>query len=122
METLRYGPDVQLPEERSHFQLVSHNYPTCRPPSNEDYAEGLERIKHAKSRIDHVTQSEDYDSLLVVGHGNYLPRLCELLVGIEPLGRFSYDNVGLTKLSHRLDYELDFEIKYSNRNPLEIQL
>lgn len=123
VDELRYGEDLVLKaHEEPYFRLAPHEYPACRPPSGETFAEGLARIRLAIDRLEHVMATSDDETLLLVSHGNYIPRLIEELVGLEPYGRFAHQNVGTTKLTRTNGADYDFRIEYVNRNPLAATL
>lgn len=116
-ESLRYGPEIDPADlENAHFELVTEEYPARQRPENESYAESVARVRCAHERV-FEDRGEYGESLLIVCHGNYLPRLTELLIGAEPVGRFRFDNVGVAKLSRTDDPEIPFRVEYSNRDP-----
>lgn len=123
VEDLRYGDDLDLAaHEEPYFRLAPHEYPACRPPSGETFAEGLARIRLAIDRLEHLMGNEADETLLLVSHGNYIPRLIEELLGLEPYGRFGHQNVGTTKLRRTNGDPFDFRIEYVNRDPLAARL
>ena len=71
------------------------------PPENETYREGLVRVAQAQTLLrDHHRGSDD--SILVVGHEFAGSRLVEMLLNVEPVGRFYHHNTGLTRLVERV--------------------
>jgi broad specificity phosphatase PhoE len=87
---------------------------TMRPAPNENYAQGLYRAKEAIDRLLKRHTDTD-DSILVVAHGCINSRLIEMLLGIEPVGRFHYDNTGITFLRDDLPEVDGFKVMYSNQ-------
>jgi len=97
VDTIRDGDPIELTNEQAgSLTVASEAYPPQYPPGGETYAEGLERIRLACDRIER--QFDDGCSVLVVGHAHLNARLLELLLNIQPVGRFEFDNVGVTKL------------------------
>ena len=72
------------------------------PPENETYHEGLARISQARTLLLDRHLGRD-DAILVVGHEFAGSRLLELLLDVEPVGRFYHHNTGLTRLVERVD-------------------
>ena len=122
LDSLRHGPDLELSdEEGTHFTLAPGEYPACRRPDEETFAEALARVDLAGARIEALLDGEAR-SVLVVAHYHYLARLIERLLGIEPgpEKRFKLDNAAVTKLVKYDSDESHFALRYVHRlDPLE---
>ncbi len=82
------------------------------PPENETYSEGLSRIAQVRALLLDRHRGSD-DSILVVGHEFAGGRLVEMLLDVEPVGRFCHHNTGLTRLVEQGDSR--FVARFVNR-------
>jgi broad specificity phosphatase PhoE len=109
------GEPVDLAvEEVECLDVTTAEFPACHP-GDESYAEGLARLRLARDRIEGVVSEDGETTLLVVGHAHANGRLIELLLGMEPLGRFGFDNASLSTVIEPVPGVPDRRLAYSNR-------
>jgi broad specificity phosphatase PhoE len=89
-------------DEALHDRFVPPGAPSFWAPEGEVYCEGLARIEQVAQRL-LERHAGTPDSVLVVGHEYAGGRLIEMLLGIEPLGRLSHANTGLSRLLEQAD-------------------
>jgi broad specificity phosphatase PhoE len=86
-------------------RFVRRRSPSFWAPHGETYQEGLARIAWVQETLlsRHGGRPE---TILVVGHEYAGGRLIEMLLDMEPLGRFDLANAGLSCVGQRLDGSL----------------
>ncbi len=104
------APIVPAGELEELFRLVPPH--TCLPPEDETYQEGLARIAAARAELLARHAGRD-ETILVVGHGHAGGRLMEIMLGLDPTGRFDHANTGLSSLREQPDGT--FTLRFANR-------
>lgn len=112
-ENVRYGKQIIFAQEdKACFKYREKNRIIDFPPEDENYQEGIKRIKWTCNYIKENFSGSEC-SILVVGHGHAGARLIEFLLGIDPIGRFDHNNTGISKLVEQPDGS--FKAEYINR-------
>lgn len=94
---------------KDHFYF--RNNEALQPSYNETYSQGISRLRQFLQSLLRQHGGQD-ESVLLVSHGFSLSRLVEMLMGLEPNGRFDHENTALTCLEERRD---SFQLCFSNR-------
>jgi broad specificity phosphatase PhoE len=93
----RLPPRSFSPSESISGPYVPRPGPLFWAPEGETYREGVMRVARVRTMLQE-RHSGKHEIVLVVGHEFAGGRLVELLLGVEPLGRFYHANTGLTRL------------------------
>ncbi len=85
------------------------------PAKDETYSEGIVRLRKGIRLLSDRHQGTDHN-ILIVSHGYANARLIELLLGMDPIGRFDHANTGMSLL---VEDNGMFAARYINRLRLE---